>query len=150
VADVTLAEIQCVWEVSYLGTVYGMLAAYRRMRPRNRGVIIQVGSALAYRSIPLQAPYRAAKAAVRGFTDSLRCGLIHEASGVRVAMAQLPAVNPPQFTWVRSHMSRHPHPVAPVFQPEVIGEAISIWKGTDDFEVPGQPQKRCAAKRGKQ
>jgi NAD(P)-dependent dehydrogenase (short-subunit alcohol dehydrogenase family) len=82
VADVTLAEIQCVWEVSYLGTVYGMLAAYRRMRPRNRGVIIQVGSALAYRSIPLQAPYRAAKAAVRGFTDSLRCGLIHEASGV--------------------------------------------------------------------
>jgi hypothetical protein len=100
------------------------MAALRRMRPRNRGVIVQAGSALAYRAIPLQATYCGAKFAVRGFTDALRVELLHEGSHVRVAMVQLPGLNTPQFTWVRTTLRRHPRPVAPVYQPEVAAEAI--------------------------
>jgi hypothetical protein len=104
--------------------VHGTLAALRRMRPRDRGVIVQVGSTLAYRAIPLQATYCAAKFAIRGFTDSLRTELLHEGSGVRVTMVQLPGLNTTQFTWVRTTLRRQPRPVAPVYQPEVAADAI--------------------------
>jgi NAD(P)-dependent dehydrogenase (short-subunit alcohol dehydrogenase family) len=118
------ADIRKVTEVTYLGAVNGTLAALRRMRPRDRGVIVQVGSALAYRAIPLQASYCGAKFAIRGFTDALRTELLHERSGVRVTMVQLPGLNTPQFTWVRTTLRRHPRPVPPVFQPEVAANAI--------------------------
>ncbi len=117
-------EFRKVIEVNYLGYVHGTLAALRYMRPRNRGVIIQIGSALAYRSIPLQSAYCASKAAVRGFTDSLRSELIHERSAVAVTMLQLPAVNTPQFEVVRSRLAKHPQPVPPIYQPEVIAKAV--------------------------
>ncbi len=120
------AEYRRVTEVTYLGYVHGTLAALRRMRPRNRGTIIQVGSALAYRSIPLQSAYCAAKAAIRGFTDSLRSELIHERSRVHITMVQMPGLNTPQFEWGRSKMPRRARPVAPVYQPEVAAEAI-VW-----------------------
>jgi hypothetical protein len=110
--------------VNYLGFVHGTLSALRRMRERDRGVIVQVGSALAYRSIPLQATYCATKFAVRGFTDSLRTELLHEGSNVQVSMVQLPGLNTPQFTWVRTTLRRHPQPVPPIFQPEVAADAI--------------------------
>ena len=113
-------------DVTYLGYVWGTMAALRRMRPRNRGTIVQVGSALAYRSIPLQAAYCGAKAAIRGFTDSLRTELLHEGSDVHVTMVQLPGLNTPQFGWGRTTLPRHPRPVAPVFQPELAGRAV--WK----------------------
>jgi short-subunit dehydrogenase len=119
-------EIKRVTEVTYLGTVHGTLSALKRMRARNRGVIIQVGSALAYRAIPLQAPYCAAKFAIRGFTDSLRSELEHERSKVRVTMLQMPALNTPQFDWCRTHMPREPQPVPPIFAPEVAARAI-VW-----------------------
>jgi short-subunit dehydrogenase len=118
------ADARRVTEVTYLGQVHGTLAALRRMRPRDRGVIVQVGSALSYRAIPLQSTYCGAKFAIRGFTDSVRTELLHERSGVRVTMVQLPGLNTPQFTWVRTTLRRHPRPVAPVFQPEVAAEAI--------------------------
>jgi short-subunit dehydrogenase len=118
-------EIRRVMEVTYLGSVHGSMAAYRRMQPRDRGIIIQVGSALAYRSIPLQAPYCAAKAAIRGFTDALRSELIKQGSRVQLTMVHLPAVNTPQFDWARAHLPRKPRPVAPVYQPEVIAEAVA-------------------------
>ena len=111
-------------EVTYLGTVWGTRAALRRMKPRNAGTIVQVGSALAYRSIPLQAPYCAAKAAVRGFTDALRCELVDEASRVRVTMVQLAAFNTPQFEWGRSHMPGRPRPMGKIFQPEIAARAV--------------------------
>jgi NAD(P)-dependent dehydrogenase (short-subunit alcohol dehydrogenase family) len=117
-------EFRRVTEVTYLGAVYGTLAALRRMLPRDRGVILQVGSALAYRGIPLQAAYCGAKHALQGFTDSLRCELLHDRSRVRVTMIQLPALNTPQFGWVRSRLPRKPQPVPPIFQPEVAAEAI--------------------------
>lgn len=117
-------EIRRVTDVTYLGTVWGTLAALRRMKPRNRGVIVQVGSALAYRSIPLQAAYCASKHAVKGFSQSLRTELLHEKSGVHVAMVDLPAVNTPQFDWSRSRMPRRAQPVPPIFQPEIIARAI--------------------------
>lgn len=123
---VTPEEYRRATEVTYLGTVHGTLAALRRMRPRDRGTIVQVGSALAHRSIPLQAPYCAAKHAVRGFTESLRCELLHDRSRVRLTMVQLPALNTPQFGWCRSRLDRHPRPVGKVFQPEVAAEAI-VW-----------------------
>lgn len=113
-------------QVSYLGTVYGTQAALRRMRPRNRGSIIQVGSALAYRAIPLQAPYCAAKHAVRAFTDSLRSELEHDGCEIQLSMVHLPALNTPQFSWCRSRLPRHPKPVGRIFQPEVAAEAI-LW-----------------------
>jgi hypothetical protein len=112
-----------VTEVNYLGYVHGTLAALRHMRARDSGIILQIGSALAYRSIPLQSAYCASKAAVRGFTDSLRSELHHERSKIRITMLQLPAVNTPQFDVVRSRLPDHPQPVPPVYQPEVIARA---------------------------
>jgi NAD(P)-dependent dehydrogenase (short-subunit alcohol dehydrogenase family) len=119
-------EYRRVTEVTYLGYVHGTLAALRRMKPRDRGTIVQVGSALAYRSIPLQSAYCAAKAAIRGFTDSLRSELIHDGSRVHVTMVQMPGLNTPQFEWGRSKMPRGIRPVPPVYQPEVAAEAI-VW-----------------------
>jgi NAD(P)-dependent dehydrogenase (short-subunit alcohol dehydrogenase family) len=122
--QLTEDEIRRVTEVTYLGTVWGTLAALRRMKRRNRGVIVQVGSALAYRAIPLQGPYCAAKHAVKGFTQSLRTELLHERSNVQVSMVDLPALNTPQFDWTRSRMPRRAQPVPPIFQPEVAARAI--------------------------
>jgi NAD(P)-dependent dehydrogenase (short-subunit alcohol dehydrogenase family) len=119
-------EVQRVTEVTYLGTAYGSMAALRRMLPRDNGVIVQVGSALAYRSIPLQAAYCAAKHAMVGFTDSLRSELIHDGSRVRVTVVHLPATNTPQFDWVRSRLPRRARPVPPIYQPEVAARAI-VW-----------------------
>src|SRR5947207_8814707 len=124
IKEMTPEEFRRVTEVTFLGCVYGTLVALKRMLPRNRGVIVQVGSALAYRSIPLQAAYCAAKHAVRGFTESLRCELIHDKSNVHVTMVQLPARNTPQFGWVKSRLPRKAQPVPPIFQPEVAAEAI--------------------------
>lgn len=117
-------EYKRVTEVTYLGYVYGTLAALKRMLPRDRGVIVQVGSALAYRGIPLQSAYCAAKHAIQGFHDSLRSELIHDGSNVRVTMVQLPAMNTPQFSWVKSRLPRRAQPVPPIYQPEVGAEAI--------------------------
>jgi short-subunit dehydrogenase len=122
--ETDLADFRRVTEVSYLGYVHGTMAALRRMRPRDRGVIVQVGSALSYRAIPLQATYCGAKFAIRGFTDAVRTELLHERSGVRLTMVQLPGLNTTQFTWVRTTLKRKPRPVAPVFQPEVAADAI--------------------------
>ena len=119
-------EFRRVMEVTYLGYVHGTLSALARMRPRDRGVIVQVGSALAYRAIPLQSAYCAAKHAVQGFTESLRSELIHDGSRVRVTIVQLPAVNTPQFDWIRTRMPWNPQPVPPIYQPEVIARAI-VW-----------------------
>jgi NAD(P)-dependent dehydrogenase (short-subunit alcohol dehydrogenase family) len=124
--DVEPDEFRRATEVTYLGTVYGTMAALRRMRPRNRGTIVQVGSALAYRSIPLQAAYCGAKAAIRGFSDSVRCELLHDRSRIHITMVQLPALNTPQFEVGRTKLPRHPRPVAPIYQPEVAAEAI-VW-----------------------
>jgi len=125
-ADVSADEYKRATEVTYLGTVYGTMAALRYMLPRNSGRIIQVGSALAYRSIPLQAAYCGAKHAIAGFTDSLRTELIHDNKNIHLTMVQLPAMNTPQFTWCRSKMPHHPQPVPPIFQPEVAAERI-VW-----------------------
>src|SRR5215207_1716806 len=119
-------EFRRATEVTYLGCVNGTLAALARMRPRDRGVIVQVGSGLSYRAIPLQASYCAAKFAMRGFTDSLRCELLHERSGIRLTMVQLPGLNTPQFGQVRTTLQRHPRPVPPVWQPEVAADAIAF------------------------
>jgi NAD(P)-dependent dehydrogenase (short-subunit alcohol dehydrogenase family) len=117
-------EFRRATEVTYLGTVWGTVAALRRMRSRNEGTIVQVGSALSYRAIPLQAPYCGAKAAIKNFTESLRTELLSEHSGVRLTMVHLPAHNTPQFEWGRTRMPRHPQPVPPIFQPEVAAEAV--------------------------
>ena len=117
-------EFRRVTDVTYLGVVYGTLTALRRMLPRDAGTIVQVGSALAYRGIPLQSAYCAAKHAVQGFCDSLRAELLHEGTRVRITMVQLPAVNTPQFDWVKSRLPGRAQPVPPVFQPEVAAEAI--------------------------
>lgn len=124
IQDLTPEEIRRVTEVNYLGTVYGTLAALAHMKPRNRGTIVQIGSALAYRSIPLQSAYCASKAAIRGFTDSLRCELLHEKSKVRVSMVQLPAVNTPQFEVGRLKLDKVPQPVPPIYQPEPIARGV--------------------------
>jgi short-subunit dehydrogenase len=123
-SDVTAEQFTRATQVTYLGTVYGTMAALARMRPRNRGVVVQVGSALSYRAIPLQAAYCGAKFAIRGFTDSVRTELLHERSGVWITMVQLPAVNTPQFEWCETRMPDHPQPVPPIFQPEVPAEAV--------------------------
>src|SRR5919204_2323331 len=123
VVEMVPEEYRRVTEVNYLGTVYGTLAALRYMIPADEGVIIQIGSALVYRSLPLQSAYCASKAAIRGFTDSLRSELIHDRSRVKVCMIQLPAVNTPQFDVVRTRLPRHPQPVPPIFQPEMIARA---------------------------
>jgi NAD(P)-dependent dehydrogenase (short-subunit alcohol dehydrogenase family) len=124
--EITAAEYRRVSEVNYLGTVHGTLAALRHMRPRGQGTIVQIGSALAYRGIPLQAAYCASKHAIQGFVDSLRAELLHDCPGVRVTMVQLPAVNTPQFSWVRSRLPNHPQPVPPIFQPELAARAV-LW-----------------------
>lgn len=121
---ITPEEFRRVTEVTYLGAVHGTMAALRFMRPADCGTIVQVGSALAYRGIPLQAAYCGAKYAIRGFTDSLRAELIHAGSRIKITVVELPAVNTPQFDWARTHMPRQPRPVPPVFQPELIAEAI--------------------------
>jgi NADP-dependent 3-hydroxy acid dehydrogenase YdfG len=126
VAETTAEEYRRVTEVTYLGYVHGTLAALRRMRPRDQGTIIQIGSALAYRSIPLQSAYCAAKAAVRGFTDSLRTELLHDGSAVRLCMLQLPAVNTPQAVRQRNKLPRQAQPMPPLFSPESIAESV-IW-----------------------
>jgi NAD(P)-dependent dehydrogenase (short-subunit alcohol dehydrogenase family) len=124
VRDTTPDEFRRATEVTYLGAVWGTMAALRRMHARDRGTIVQVGSALAYRSIPLQAAYCGAKSALRGFTESLRTELLHEGSNVHLTMVELPAHNTPQFRWSRAKMPRQPQPVPPIFQPEVAAEAI--------------------------
>lgn len=124
VADVTPAELQRDTAVTYFGQVYGVKAALRHMRPRNRGTIVCVGSALAYRAIPLQSVYCAAKFAVRGFVDSLRSELLHDKVDIALTMVHLPAINTPQFDWALNKMGRKPMPVPPIFQPEMPARAI--------------------------
>jgi NAD(P)-dependent dehydrogenase (short-subunit alcohol dehydrogenase family) len=124
-------EYRRVTEVTYLGYVHGTLAALKRMLPRDRGIIIQVGSALAYRGIPLQSAYCAAKHAIQGFCDSLHSELIHDGSKVRLTMVQMPAMNTPQFGWVKSRLPRKGQPVPPIFQPEVAAHAV-VWAAAHD------------------
>jgi NAD(P)-dependent dehydrogenase (short-subunit alcohol dehydrogenase family) len=123
--DATPAEFRRITEVTYYGQVHGTLAALKRMRPRDSGAIINVGSALAYRSIPLQSAYCGAKHAIKGFTESVRCELAHERSSVKLCMVQLPGLNTPQFSWNLNKMNGHPQPVAPIFQPELAARAIA-------------------------
>lgn len=124
-SQITPDEFRRVTEVSYLGFVYGTKVALNLMRPRDHGTIVQVGSALAERSIPLQSAYCGAKHAILGFTSSLRCELLHEGSGVHVTVVQMPAVNTPQFSWVRSRLPRKPQPVPPIYQPELAARGIA-------------------------
>src|SRR3954454_20614899 len=125
VPDCTAEEFKRVTEVTYLGSVHGIQAALRRFLPRDRGVIVQVGSALSRRGIPLQATYCGAKHAIKGFLDSLRAELIHRGANVQVSLVQLPGVNTPQFDWVRTRLHKHPQPVPPIYQPEVAAQAIA-------------------------
>ncbi|MFI6226774.1 SDR family oxidoreductase [Micromonospora echinospora] len=137
--EIPADEYRRVTEVNYLGTVHGTLAALRHMRAYRRGSIVQVGSALAYRGIPLQSAYCASKHAVQGFNDSLRAELLHDCPGVKLSMVQLPAVNTPQFSWVRTRLPRHPQPVPPIFAPEVAARAI-VWaadRGPRELNVGG-------------
>ncbi len=126
VKQTSAAQFRRVTEVAYLGYVHGTLSALERMLPRDTGVIVQVGSALAHRAIPLQATYCGAKHAIKGFTDSLRCELLHDKSGVRVTMVQLPGVNTPQFDQVETTLDHHPMPVPPIYQPELAARAV-LW-----------------------
>ena len=123
-SEISAEEFKRVTEVSYLGYVHGTMAALAKMRPRDRGTIVQVGSALSQRSIPLQSAYCGAKHAINGFTESVRCELLHEHSKVRITVAQMPAVNTPQFSWVLSRLPRHPQPVPPIYQPEVAARGV--------------------------
>src|ERR687886_164259 len=127
VREMTAEEFRRVTEVTYLGYVYGTMAALKWMLPRDRGTIVQVGSALAYRGIPLQAAYCGAKHAIQGFTESLRAELLHDGSGVKVTMVQLPALNTPQFGWTRSRLPSKAQPVPPIYQPEVAAEGEAIF-----------------------
>lgn len=144
VKEMEASEYERVTKVAYLGFVYGTLAALRRMLPRDRGTIVQVGSALAYRSIPLQSAYCAAKHAIVGFTDSLRSELIHDGSNVHVTVVHMPALNTPQFGWVKSRLPRRAQPVPPIYQPEVAADAIywsahhrrrELWVGGSAIKV---------------
>ncbi|MBW3571798.1 MAG: SDR family oxidoreductase, partial [Gemmatimonadetes bacterium] len=135
VREMTAEDFRRVTEVTYLGYVHGTLSALRRMLPRDRGVIVQVGSALAYRGIPLQSAYCGAKHAIEGFMDSLRCELLHDGSGVRATMVQLPAINTPQFRWVKSRLPNQAQPVPPIFAPEVAAEAVLFAADSDRREV---------------
>ena len=141
---ITPEEFKRVTEVTYLGTVYGAMAALKRMRPRNRGSIVFVGSALAYRGIPLQSAYCGAKHGIEGFYDSLRTELMHENSKIKTSMVQLPALNTTQFGWVLSKLPNKPRPMGKVYQPEVAAEAIlfaakhnrrSVWVGYPTFKA---------------
>jgi short-subunit dehydrogenase len=134
-AQIEPDEYRRATEVTYLGYVHGTMAALKRMEPRNRGTIVQVGSALAYRAIPLQAPYCGAKFAIRGFTDALRSELIHKRSRVHLTMVQMPALNTPQFDWGRNKLPERPQPVPPIFQPEVAARAIVFAAGARRREV---------------
>src|SRR6185312_6347737 len=125
VKAMTAEDYRRVTEVTYLGFVHGTLTALRRMLPRDRGIIVQVGSALAYRGIPLQSAYCGAKHAIQGFTESLRAELIHDKSNVKITMVQLPAVNTPQFGWVKSRLPHKAQPVPPIYQPEVIANGVT-------------------------
>ena len=138
VADLTPAEVERGTQVTYLGQAYGMMSALKRMRPRNRGSIVNVGSALTYRSVPLQAIYCGAKAAIRGFTDSLRSEIIHDKLDIHLCMVDLPAVNTPQFDWANNKLGYMAQPVPPIYQPEVPARAVyfgatnkrrEIWVG---------------------
>ena len=131
IKEMKAEEYRRVTEVTYLGYVYGSLAALRRMLPRDRGKIIQVGSALAYRGIPLQSAYCGAKHAIQGFTDSLRAELIHDKSKVSVTSVHMPALNTPQFDWVKSRLPQEGQPVPPIYQPETAAEAI-VWASEHD------------------
>jgi NAD(P)-dependent dehydrogenase (short-subunit alcohol dehydrogenase family) len=122
--EMSAAEFRRVTEVSYLGFVHGTMAALERMAPRDHGAIVQVGSALGARSIPLQSAYCGAKHAINGFTSALRCELLHDGSSVRVTIVQMPAVNTPQFSWVRSRLPGQPQPVPPIYQPEVAARGV--------------------------
>jgi short-subunit dehydrogenase len=122
--DLKPDEFRRATEVTYLGAVHGTMAALRRMVPRDRGTVVQVGSALSYRAIPLQSAYCGAKFAVRGFTDSIRTELLHDGSNVWITMVQLPAVNTPQFSWCRTKLPKHPQPVPPIYEPEVAADAV--------------------------
>lgn len=122
--EITAEEFKRVTEVTYLGTVHGTMVALKTMRKRNHGMILHVGSALAYRGIPLQAPYCGAKHAIKGFTESLYCELLHEKSAIKLSMIEMPAINTPQFNWVRSRLARKAQPVPPIFQPEVAADAV--------------------------
>lgn len=142
--QITPEEYRRATEVTYLGNVYGTMAALKRMRPRNRGTIVQVGSALAYRAIPLQAPYCGAKFAIRGFTDSLRSELLHDGIDIHLTMVQMPALNTPQFDWGRNKLPKRPQPVPPIFEPEVAADAIvfaayarrrEVWVGAPTIKA---------------
>jgi len=122
--EMTAEEFKRTTDVTYLGQVYGTMSALKRMIPRDRGSIVVVGSALAYRSIPLQSAYCGAKSGIRGFIDSVRCEMIHDKSNIRICMVQMPALNTPQFSWVKSRLPNNPQPVPPIFDPEVAAEAI--------------------------
>ena len=122
--EIEPGEYRRVTEVSYLGYVYATMAALKYMKPRDRGTIVQVGSALAYRGIPLQSAYCGAKHAIQGFHEALRCELLHDKSNVHVTMVQMPAVNTPQFSWVLSRLPRHPQPVPPIYQPEFAARGV--------------------------
>lgn len=124
VKEMTPDDYRRVTDVTYLGYVYGTLAALKRMLPRNRGSIVQIGSALAYRSIPLQSAYCAAKHAINGFTDSLRCELLHDSSGIQLTAVHMPAMNTPQFGWVKSRLPHMGQPVPPIFDPELAAEVV--------------------------
>jgi NAD(P)-dependent dehydrogenase (short-subunit alcohol dehydrogenase family) len=159
-ARITPEDFRRATEVTYLGAVWGTMVALKRMTERNRGAIVQVGSALAYRSIPLQAPYCGAKSALRGFTDSLRSELLHHRSKVRLSMVHLAAFNTPQFDWGRTCMHKQPRPMGKIFQPEIAAEAIywasqhrrrEVWVGLPAVEailgtrlVPGFLDRRLA------
>jgi NAD(P)-dependent dehydrogenase (short-subunit alcohol dehydrogenase family) len=142
--EMTPKEFKRVTEVTYLGYVYGTMSALKRMQTRNRGTIVQVGSALAYRSIPLQAAYCGAKHGIVGFTDSIRCELTHTNSNVHITAVHMPALNTPQFSWVKSRLPRRPQPVPPIFEPEVAARAIvyaathrrrELWVGAPTIEA---------------
>ena len=143
-AHITAAEYKRATEVTYLGYVYGTMAALHRMQQRNSGTIVQVGSALSYRAIPLQSPYCGAKFAIRGFTDALRSELLHDGSNIHITMVQMPALNTPQFNWGRNKLPRRPQPVPPIFQPEAAANAIvfastarmrEVWVGSSTFKA---------------
>ena len=135
VKEMTADEYRRVTEVTYLGTVHGTLSALKRMEKNGGGHIVQIGSALAYRGIPLQSAYCGAKHAVQGFCDSLRTELLHDKSPVRLTMIQLPAVNTPQFSWVKSRLPNKAQPVPPIYQPEVIADAVVWCSGRDKREL---------------
>lgn len=144
IKEISAAEFHRVTEVTYLGQVYGTMTALRRMLPRDRGSIVLVGSALAYRGIPLQSAYCGAKHAIEGFYDSLRCELLHDHSAIKTCMVQLPAMNTTQFGWVLSRLPRKPRPMGKIYEPEVAARAIlfaathnrrSIWVGSSTYKA---------------